>query len=155
LNHFGDGAFLGGAIADDRLLHFARREFEDLESGFSGRHETCAARFAHEKRGLEILRKEQAFDNADGRMVLLNSLSQFLENVHQAPRSLPGSGTLDGALREKLRNWASQSNDAEAGSTQRGVNAKNDLVASGRGGSGATAFKNGFRRPFFSGDAIF
>src|SRR3990172_3087993 len=51
LDHLGHGEFLRGAIADDRLLHFARRDLVNLQAGLSDDRNRRAARLAQDEGG--------------------------------------------------------------------------------------------------------
>ena len=70
LDHFGDGGFLRRAVADDGLFHFARGDFENFQAGLGDDRQRRAARFAHDNGRLQILRVEQALDDADRWLML-------------------------------------------------------------------------------------
>ncbi len=89
LDHFGDGGFLRRAVADDGLFHLARGDFKNFQAGFGDGGQRRAARFTHDDGGLQVLRVEKPFDDADGRLVLLQNLAQRLHNFDQAAGVFP------------------------------------------------------------------
>ena len=100
LDHFGDGAVLGGAVSDDGLFHFARGDFEDVEAALGGGGEARAAGFAHDEGGLEILREEEAFDDAGGGLVLLDDCADGVVDFGEATGAFPGLRDADGSVGE-------------------------------------------------------
>ena len=78
LDHFGDGGFLRRAVADDGLFHLARGDFKNFQTRFGDGGQRRAARFAHDDGGLQILREKKSFDDADGRLMLLQNVAQRL-----------------------------------------------------------------------------
>ena len=72
LHHFGDRHFLRRAVADDGLLHFARRDFVNVQPRLRRGHERGAARLAHHQRRLQVLRVEQSFHHAGCGPMLLH-----------------------------------------------------------------------------------
>lgn len=100
LDHAGDGGFLGGAVADDGLFHFARGDLDNFEAGFGGGDEGGAAGLAHDEGGLQIARVEEAFDNAERWLVLGDDVAEGLMDFDEAARMFPGGRNADGAVGE-------------------------------------------------------
>jgi len=69
LNHSGDGGFLCGAVTDDGLFYFARRDFKNVQPGLGNGRQRRAPRFPHDNGRLQILRIKQTFNHADGRLM--------------------------------------------------------------------------------------
>src|SRR5262245_13159681 len=65
LHHLRHGEFLGCAVTHDGLLHLARRNLVDFQTGFGCGDEAGAPCFTHEDSRLKVLREEQTLDNAD------------------------------------------------------------------------------------------
>jgi len=129
LDHFGHGQFLGRAVANDRLLNFARRDFVNFQARLGDGRQSRAPRFAHSQGGLQILGEEQSLDDAHCRTVLADDVAHGLGNPDQAAGMFPGRRTGDGALGECLRMRPGDTNDAVACPAQRWINAENDFLA--------------------------
>ena len=125
LHHFGHRELLRGAVADDGLLHLARRQFINLQAGFGDGGQRRAAGFAHDEGGLQVLRVEQSLDHAHGGLMLREHFAQGLRNFDQATGVFPAGRAGNRAVGEGLRMRFGQANDAVAGAAQRGVHAEN------------------------------
>ena len=108
LYHFGHGQFLGVAVADDRLLHFTRGNFENLQATLGHRRHGRAASLTHDQRGLYVLREKQPFNRAHRRRMLVDCLPQGAANSHQTFAATPFGGTFDRALIQRGRHFAAQ-----------------------------------------------
>ena len=85
LDHFGDGVFLGGAVSDDGLFDFSRRDFVDVQAGLGHDGQGRAPRLAQGEGGLQVLGVEKALNGADGGMVLGGDFPQRLGDFQKAP----------------------------------------------------------------------
>src|SRR3954469_3825576 len=112
LDHFRARHFLGSSVSYDRLLHFARRHFENLQPSLSSGHETNASRLAHKQRRLQVLREEQALDDAHRWMMQPNGLAKLLQDAHEAARTLPTGRALDRPLHQNLGRGPGQPKDS-------------------------------------------
>src|SRR5689334_12649803 len=83
LDHFCDGELLGGAVTDDGLFYFARSDLVNFQAGLGDCGESGAARLAHDHRGLQVLRVEDAFHNADGGLKLFQDVTERLDDSHE------------------------------------------------------------------------
>lgn len=133
LDHFGDRLFLSRAVTNNGLLHFAGGNFINFQAGFPRREEAGAAGLAHEDGSLEVLRKENAFHDANARVKFANHLAERCGDFDQTARMLPPGRTNDSAVGEGLGEGFGELDDAETGAPQRRIDTENDLVGDGRG----------------------
>src|SRR5262249_28383736 len=116
--HSGDSALLRRAIAHDGLFDFARRDFANLKTCLGNSHQAGAPGFAQDERGLEVLSKNEPFDNADRGMMLAEDFAESLSDQQQTLRTAPTGRDLDCSLSHQLRLGPCRSDDAVACATK-------------------------------------
>lgn len=118
LDHSRDRSFLGGAIANDGLFDFARRDFVNRHTRFGNNRQRGAPGFTHDQGRLQILSVEQTFDCAGLRLMLLDHSPEALRDVRQAAAALPTCRAGDRALRDQRRRRFRKADDAVTRTSQ-------------------------------------